>query len=114
MRGRYILLDGQPVPCDNVLEWAQWFETSDETRRIERTQIAEGVEVSTVFMGLDHSFGEGPPLLYETMVFGGRLDEETERYSTVKHALEGHDQMVKRVRAAMGEPESDILEGPIG
>jgi hypothetical protein len=27
------------------------------------------VVVSTVFLGLDHSFGEGPPLLFETMVF---------------------------------------------
>ena len=25
---------------------------------------------------------DGPPLLYETMIFGGPLEEEQERYST--------------------------------
>lgn len=46
------------------------------------------VEVSTVFLVLDPQFGPGPPLLFETLVFGGEFDEEMERYSTWKEACE--------------------------
>jgi hypothetical protein len=31
--------------------------------------------VSTVFLGTNHSFGFEPPLLFETMIFGGRFDD---------------------------------------
>lgn len=27
-------------------------------------------EVSTVWLGLDHGYGGGPPIIFETMVFG--------------------------------------------
>lgn len=60
--------------------------------------------VSTVWLGLDHRFGEGPPLIFETMVFGGRLSDELERYSTEAQAWEGHAVMVGRVREVQGEP----------
>lgn len=56
--------------------------------------------VSTVFLGLDHGWGEGPPVLYETMVFGGPLDGECERYCTRAEAVAGHALMVARVVAA--------------
>jgi hypothetical protein len=52
------------------------------------------VEVSTVFLGLDHNFsGAGPPVLYETMVFGGDLDHFQQRYPTRGEAAEGHRQV---------------------
>jgi len=53
-----------------------------------------------VFLGLNHSFGEGPPLLFETMVFGGALDQEQARYTTWEQAEAGHKQMLARVSAA--------------
>ena len=97
MKGNYILVDGEPVPESDILKWGRWFEDAD--RVIARLKVAEGVEVSTVFLGLDHSFGEdGPPLLYETMVFGGKLDQELERYATLEEAQHGHDRMVTRVK----------------
>lgn len=40
--------------------------------RVAFTEIAEGCEVSTVFIGLDHRFSDtGPPLVFETMAFWG-------------------------------------------
>jgi hypothetical protein len=57
------------------------------------------VDVSTVFLSLNHSFTDGPPLVFETMVFGGPLDGEQDRYSTRADALAGHARMVERVRA---------------
>jgi hypothetical protein len=64
----YWILDDNstPVKTESVFEWAQWFETAD--RRVALTEL-DGAEVSTVFLGLDHNYGMGPPLLYETMVF---------------------------------------------
>lgn len=103
---KFILNENRiPVPVD-LLTWARWFETAD--RRVCRTEHGEGdkkVIVSTVFLGLDHRFGtEGPPLLFETMVFGGPLDQEQDRYSTWDEAEIGHAQMVQRCRNAEVNP----------
>ena len=66
----YYILDGthEPVPVTDVLAWAHWHEMTD--RRVALTAVTPTIEVSTVFLGLDHNFsGHGPPLLFETMVF---------------------------------------------
>ena len=49
------------------MKWAKCFETAD--RKVAETEI-DKLRVSTVFLGLNHNFGEGPPILWETMVFG--------------------------------------------
>lgn len=98
MLERYALIDGQPVRCDSIDEWARWFETSDTDRVVEQTHIGD-VKVSTVFLGIDHRFlGEGPPILFETMVFGGPLDQEQERYATRDEAVSGHARWVAAMR----------------
>lgn len=57
------------------------------------------VDISTVWLGLDHNFsGEGPPLIFETMVFGGRHDQEQQRYATEQAALFGHSLWVAHIR----------------
>ena len=88
----YILVDGMPVPEPDRLKWAHWFGTQDQTERIvAKSIVGDEVEVSTVFIGLDHRFGEpGPPLLWETMIFGGPHDGETWRYSSREQAKDGH------------------------
>lgn len=64
-----------PIDCE-MLEWATWFETAKEERIVGKT-IVGMFKVSTVFMGLCHQFsGDGPPILFETMVFSTELDEE--------------------------------------
>ncbi len=63
---------------------------------IAKTQIDE-MEISTVWLGLDHAY-RPPPLIFETMVFGGPLDQEQVRYSTMVHAQAGHLEMVERVK----------------
>jgi len=87
--------NGNPKEEKNLLTWAKWFEIAD--RRIARTKIGKS-EISTVFLGLDHSFGESNPILFETMVFGGTLDGEQNRYHTKKEALKGHKEMVEKVK----------------
>lgn len=88
---RYILDGQQPIPCDDLLAWARCF--GCRVGFDERS----GVRVNTMFLGLDHNFFSGPPLLFETTVFGGHHDEETKRYSTWEEAEDGHRMMCVRV-----------------
>ena len=93
-------LDGHiAVPVDNPLEWAKWFETAD--RVVAKDQVGN-MRVSTVFLGIDHSFRAGPPILFETMIFGGPFDndEYQERYSTWDQAVAGHKTALEIVRRA--------------
>ena len=62
----------------------------------------KNIEISTVFLGIDHSFsGAKEPLLFETMVFGGPLDQEMDRCSTYKQAERMHEVMCNRVKETM-------------
>lgn len=54
--------------------------------------------VSTVWLGMNHRFGDGPPLIFETMVFGGEYNDEQWRWSTPPEARAGHAAVVERVR----------------
>ena len=93
--GKYILDGHKPVQCENVLDWATWIETSD--RKVVKTKINNEVRVSTVFLGLDHNLG-GKPMLFETMIFGGPLNEQMERYSTWEDAEAGHKRWVEKAK----------------
>lgn len=65
--GRYILdAEGQPVLCDDLMTWARWIEKAD--RKLARDEPAPDIVVSTVFLGVDHDWGDGPPILWETMI----------------------------------------------
>lgn len=86
MSDYYILLGKTQVPVE-CIEWAKWFEKADRT--VANTEKND-VRVSTVFLGLDHSFGDGPPLIFETMIFDGEHDGYQQRYSTWEDAEEGH------------------------
>lgn len=91
----YYILDGKKVIlCDDVLEWGKFFEKAE---RHVADDTENDVRVSTVFLGIDYSFGQGSPLLFETMVFGGEHDGDTDRYSTWEEAEFGHKIMCDKV-----------------
>ena len=93
MSNKYILKGHKPVLCNDLMKWAEWYEKAD--RRVAKTTLSNGVEISTVFLGLDHSFSnKSKPVLFETMIFGGKLDQGMERYSSWKSAENGHKQWV--------------------
>ena len=95
--GQYVLdANGKPVPEPDVLKWAKWFETAE--RHVANDKVF-GVHISTVFLGVDYSspFG-GPPVLWETMIFGGPHDQYQERYISRKDAIAGHAKAVAMVR----------------
>lgn len=99
----YILNDsGKPEPVD-LWTLGRWFAT--HPRQVAH-DIVDGSRVSTVFVGFNQQWiVGGPPLIFETLVFGGPLDGEVDRYSTRADALVGHAAMVKRVRAAFANKE---------
>ncbi len=96
--------DTQGRPLKDAMEWAALFEqrgseADDRWWRVGQTQIGDA-EISTVWLGLDHNLlGDGPPLIFESMVFGGPLDGEQRRYSTWEKAERGHAQLVKHCKA---------------
>jgi len=91
----YVLKDKKPVKAKSMEEAARALE---KDRRVAYDKLPGDVEVSTVFLVLDLQFGNGPPLLFETLVFGGEHNEEMRRYSTWEEAEEGHKEMVKMIR----------------
>jgi hypothetical protein len=96
----------EPVPAD-LMVWARFMES--DRRVLKQDDIGE-VKVSTVFLGLDHRFGRaGPPILYETMIFGGEDDQFQERYCTRDAALEGHASALAMVRRRM-ERDGDTAD----
>ncbi len=100
-RPHWFLLDGHEVVGTNdVMAWGKMLEDL-EARRVGETYV-RGVRISTVFLGMDHSFGTGgPPIVFETMIFGGALDHEQWRYATWSEAEAGHALAVEKVKAAM-------------
>jgi hypothetical protein len=114
----YILKGKIPIATNDVQLWGRWMEQSVENgNRIVKQEKIRDLWISTVFLGLDHQFQEGPPLLFETMVFWEyekpatkvlmdriivqkmeSLDEMVWRYSTWDEAEEGHRAAVKLAR----------------
>lgn len=100
----YILnAEGEPEESHDVRVWAKWFGNNDN-RRLAATELPGNVRVSTVFLGIDHSWESGPPVLWETMIFGGPHNDYQRRYSSRAAAVVGHD---TAVRIAKGELASD-------
>jgi hypothetical protein len=88
MSHKYILDGHTPVLCTDLIKWATWFETAN--RQVELTHIGD-VDVSTIFLGLDFSFGRSEkPQLFETRISGGEHANHQERYSAWDEAVEGH------------------------
>ena len=101
---KYILKDRIPITEPNLIKWGLWM-ANLENRRVRQTTIQVNnekqisfIKVSTVFLGIDHNFMGGRPLLFETMVFGHHtLSGLQLRYVTWKEAEKSHDKIVKKL-----------------
>ena len=100
----YILVKHTPVAC-NIEIWSNWFKNNTRTirhnviRRPKTLVITEEIVISTVFLGLNHAYrAEDDPILFETMIFGGKDDQYCERYTTWNDAIQGHRRIVKMVK----------------
>ena len=110
----YLLHRRRVVRARSWVAWAAAFEKTE--RRVAETFLLDGSRVSTVFIGLDHAFSDGPPQVFESAVFfahestdrgapqmfNGRPLGESEifgRYSTWGAAQRGHAAIVAALRA---------------
>jgi hypothetical protein len=106
MTSLYILGPGHiPVPEPDAEAWGQWYATTE--RHVADDEIAPGVRVSTVFLGIDHNFGDrGPPILFETMVFDDYEDGRQIRYATWGEALAGHQAVVAELTGRIRQSQT--------
>jgi hypothetical protein len=91
---------GNPL---TLMQWVMRYEKGSDMlvdeKRVAETTLPNGRWVSTVWLGLNHQFGAGPPLIFETMVFGskdGMGELDCDRYGTEAEALAGHAVMVEK------------------
>lgn len=59
----YFDKEGRPLSTE---EWARLFEDNAYRRVALGTRDLDGVQVSTVWLGLNHRVGPGTPLIFET------------------------------------------------
>ena len=105
--GHHTLAGRTPVKVETLKAWVEEVarrdriaaETGVDPWRVDETEIG-AVRISTVFLGLDHNYlGRGPPILFETTIFGGRLDHSRNRCATWGEAQAMHAEAVRLVRA---------------
>jgi hypothetical protein len=85
----YILNENNKPIRSTIVDCEEWLEKNPERKAVRQETIGD-IFVSTVFLGLDHAWNSGIPVLWETMIFGGEHDQYQERYSSYEDALEGH------------------------
>ncbi len=88
--------DGKPIRSRAA--WgAKWKDR--KYVRVASTALPDGKWVSTVWTGIDSSFGKDRPLIFQTSVFRNKADFaglDERNYSTEKEALKGHKLMVSK------------------
>jgi hypothetical protein len=86
----YILDENNKPIRSTIVDCGEWLEENPERKAVKQENVNDDIHVSTVFLGLDHAWNSGIPVLWETMIFGGEHDQYQERYTSYKDALEGH------------------------
>ena len=112
-RGQWILRGRTPVQASSMQEWAEFFENASN-RIVSRTKLSSTIEVSTVFLGVDHSFGnEVQPVLFETMVFHDGDGREQEWCSTWDQAVAMHARVIQETceRYGLQRPDPTMIGG---
>jgi hypothetical protein len=98
----YILTtDNKPIAV-SVTKASEWMENNPEKKAVKQDHI-DDIFVSTVFLGLDHSWDNQGLILWETMIFGGINDQYQERYNSYEDALEGHQRAIDLIKKENGE-----------
>lgn len=98
----YILVGRTPFAVDAKM-WAREFQKrqiGNDPWRVAYDKIDDHCYVSTVFLGINHNWRNSDPVLFETMVFGGPLDLDGQRYCTYDDAERGHAEIVAQARIA--------------
>ena len=130
--GLYYDRQGQPM---KMTDWGP--KHADHDYRTVAQHWVRGWMVSTVWLGINHNFLSGPPLIFETMIFApgdatingedervpgpagdagmtaADLDEYQERYPTEAAAQAGHDRALAAMTALLGADSVADITGPL-
>lgn len=90
MDDMYFDRQGKPIDRDT---WVKKFGKL-EYKRVASTE-KDGINVSTIWLGMNHNWSGGEPLIFETMIFGGEHGGYQERYATEEQAIAGHKRAEK-------------------
>jgi len=91
--------DKKGDPIKTIEEWSKLFH--DNKYKIIKQEILEnGYFISTIWLGMDHGSQNGQPLIFESMVFNGdgEGDSDCERYVSESAAIIGHKLLVEKWR----------------
>lgn len=101
MKTKSLWYDRNGNPIRDIAYYAS-LSSNNDYKRVAETTLPDGKWISTVWLGLDHSFDDGPPMIFETMVFASKEDMSSEidmqRYSTEAEAIKGHEEMVNKYK----------------
>ncbi len=93
---------GEVKRLPGVMEWGDRHEIAD--RRVAKDEVGD-VVVYTSFLGIDHNWSAGPPLLFETMcTVSGKWSDLQIRYETAAEALETHRDLLEHLSVG-GTPD---------
>lgn len=100
-----ILVNEEIIPVTQIPGWwdrndklisQEWvWESSLRWARFKRPRK---LWVSTVFLCLNHGFGDEPNQWFETMIFYNGSDIYCGRYSTLAQAKAGHEEIKSKIR----------------
>jgi hypothetical protein len=102
--GLWYILDNNHKPVTSTgIDSSKWMEENPNRKKVGYDKLkdlnGDDVCVSTVFLGLDHAWNSSIPILWETMVFGGKNDQAyQERYASYEQALEGHQKAINFIK----------------
>lgn len=94
------------------LKYAEGLPGTTGYQRVGLTEV-DGIGISTVWLGMDHGWRGGPPVIFETMVFVGDigevstdqpLDRDCWRCTALREAKSSHRQVVRLVRPFQRQP----------
>jgi hypothetical protein len=91
----YLNPDHTIRPC-SLHEWVTQLKKVNKVA----DDIINGNHVSTIWLGIDHNYFGGLPLLFETMIFDkpkSGHDIYMDRYTTLDEAINGHKKAVQWV-----------------
>ncbi|WZO97268.1 hypothetical protein EP7_004292 [Isosphaeraceae bacterium EP7] len=98
----YILVERKPLPCVDSEEWQRWMSGPREQRLVACHKFLDYTIVETYFVGFDVAPNQSNrPLVFETIVIGGRMNGMVENYSTWKDAEKGHKHACALVKGSL-------------